>query len=589
MDPVLILFAIEAGLRLGRKLAEVLVDETHERSLVLPLGDLYADLREVNAVAFFDRPENRPLVEAGGPYYGFAREELAKAHATLTVLDERLGGRGDTLSEARATVEGLHRYEQLRKGLGAGSPAQRIVGTIVELGIDYFRAHPGALAPGGAARTLLLRFVSEVEGLEFAEGEPEALVGELMIAVLEAASETPLLPRDPRAQALLAGVTRSLLLEGQRGGTEAERLRSGLRVRRLARSLLRGGAAALSAEGGLFAPDPRVAPELIQSVLAQLLDALRDEEDLLTWGAAEQLFDVALRAASDHPELFAIHGQLQVVLAATASVLSEPRARELVSRELAAALLALAVEVTAEHVGTLVDPEDFESPVVAVALDALLRGLSGELVGRAALRSFLSRRQLAELAGLVFDAVAQHREILLEEGASVEHTPLAQVVASVALALGETPDRLVNGEGALEIIESALQHSTRNLYGLIDSDHTDPASNLLFHILAQLVDAASSADDPRRLLGRQVFVEVVEQVLAAASMYSDALFEARSPVVEESLEQLLGLAAETETRINGSNLPGLTARLLVARLRHELDVRDDEAVAEWLEGLLCEV
>ena len=47
MDPALIIFAIEAGVRLGRELNEVLVDETHERALVLPLGDFQANVREV--------------------------------------------------------------------------------------------------------------------------------------------------------------------------------------------------------------------------------------------------------------------------------------------------------------------------------------------------------------------------------------------------------------------------------------------------------------------------------------------------------------------------------------------------------------
>ncbi len=61
MDPALILFAIEAAVRLGRKVYDVLVDETHERALPLPLGDLHGDPTEADARIFFAAVENRHL------------------------------------------------------------------------------------------------------------------------------------------------------------------------------------------------------------------------------------------------------------------------------------------------------------------------------------------------------------------------------------------------------------------------------------------------------------------------------------------------------------------------------------------------
>lgn len=74
MDPALIIFAIESAVRLGQKLNDILVDETIERPLVLPVGTLYADIDALDASDFFDREENRHLVEEGGPYFGFQRD-----------------------------------------------------------------------------------------------------------------------------------------------------------------------------------------------------------------------------------------------------------------------------------------------------------------------------------------------------------------------------------------------------------------------------------------------------------------------------------------------------------------------------------
>jgi hypothetical protein len=42
MDTSVIILAIQAGVRLGRKLNDVLVDKTRERALILPLGNLMA-------------------------------------------------------------------------------------------------------------------------------------------------------------------------------------------------------------------------------------------------------------------------------------------------------------------------------------------------------------------------------------------------------------------------------------------------------------------------------------------------------------------------------------------------------------------
>ena len=76
MDPNLVLFAIEAGVRLGDKLNQSLVSSTSERPLLLPVGELFGDIRENEAIEFFDREENQRLIEAGGPYAGFKRAQL---------------------------------------------------------------------------------------------------------------------------------------------------------------------------------------------------------------------------------------------------------------------------------------------------------------------------------------------------------------------------------------------------------------------------------------------------------------------------------------------------------------------------------
>ena len=79
MDPSLVMFAIESAVKLGTKFNDVLVDNTVQKSLVLPVGTLYGNVKENEAQNFFARSENRHLLSSGGEFYGFDGEQLLAA------------------------------------------------------------------------------------------------------------------------------------------------------------------------------------------------------------------------------------------------------------------------------------------------------------------------------------------------------------------------------------------------------------------------------------------------------------------------------------------------------------------------------
>src|SRR5689334_20339563 len=85
MDPSLILFAIEAGIKLGRKVNEVLVDETAQRPLLLPLGDLFGSITEADAMRFFNS-DGSHLIAAGGPLHSFKADHTKLAEFYRAML-----------------------------------------------------------------------------------------------------------------------------------------------------------------------------------------------------------------------------------------------------------------------------------------------------------------------------------------------------------------------------------------------------------------------------------------------------------------------------------------------------------------------
>ena len=69
MDPTLILFAIQAGVKLGQKFYDVLIDANRERPLYLPFGDIFGSIEFNQANTYFRDDENgQKLFGAGGIY-----------------------------------------------------------------------------------------------------------------------------------------------------------------------------------------------------------------------------------------------------------------------------------------------------------------------------------------------------------------------------------------------------------------------------------------------------------------------------------------------------------------------------------------
>src|SRR5687767_6125114 len=113
MNPQLVIFAIESAVKLGRTIYEVLVAETADRALVLPVGHLFPDV-EINVGAdVFLRPEDRHFVEAGGPYENVAPEEQLASYRTLLDLNRRLGSASGDFTEAAEIIANLNAFEQV--------------------------------------------------------------------------------------------------------------------------------------------------------------------------------------------------------------------------------------------------------------------------------------------------------------------------------------------------------------------------------------------------------------------------------------------------------------------------------------------
>ena len=586
MNAELIMFGIEAGVKLGTKLNNVLVDATVEKPMLLPVGELFGSVTENDAIEFFD--DHPELTTAGQPYYRLSRADKLKAYKTLKQIDDRIVGSGSVSSEAVQIVSNLHKLQQYKQGLGSKPALQRVVGTLVEIGIDYFVAHPEAIGAKSGGRKILLAFVESLDEVNFTEGTRTEIVSDMLVSALDTLqANTSLIADDARLQALVGGVTNSLLVDIQAAGSIGAMKRREDFVRRIGSSILKGGAQAFSQNIDLFLPEDSDSKQLVSSTLTQLLKGINGKENLFTNESLELLFHSALRTVAENARVFSDDAVLQELISRTVTAMTGATGKKVFSAETVSAVLCEVLSVAAENIETLIDSTNPQKQLLANATTAVAQSLSGALAGGGTVRDLLSRQQLVSLMAVVFKEVAKHPEQLLGDTKLGDRkAAIAQIIGSVARALGDDPHRFVNGEGFVILVETAMQTAAKNADKLLNLDTTNTRDNVLFSVIQQTINAILDKGDPRQLLNREVFLDLTERILPVVSANLAGLVEAPQ-AVRDAVGTALDLAqGELKGRINGENLPALIVDLLTEVLWNELDLTEAGAVLRSATGTL---
>jgi hypothetical protein len=582
MDPTLILFAIEAGVRLGQKVYEVLVDANVERPLFLPLGDAPESIQRDRARKFFDLPENAALTAPGGPYEGVDDDEdiMVKAYHTILAISHQLGPvEVVTIDQSREIIAQLHAFEQFQEGFGSASPLQRLCGTLVAIGIDFFQINPQALGKNSPARRVVEGFLLALDPQEFERVDAD-LAGQMLLAGLQVFGDnTSLVSKDKRLRVLLGGMTKALVDDFKAAGSEGAKDRRKNLYDRISASLLRGAMAGFSDNATLFLPGDSKSEGLIRATLTQVLQGLQNQEDLFSNDSLEVIMKSALGAVSESADLITDQLILQKFIAGTLKTLSSTDGKEVFSEATCAAILKNGLDVLGANIGTLIDPENPQRLFLDETIASLAAGL-GTTLGGGKLKEVFSSQQLIRLSQIVFHEVAQNPEGLLgDTQGDPGKTALAQIIGSVCKSLGDEPKRLITGEGALILLGSALRTASQNIDKLLDLSTEDPAGNLLFQILRELTKALTQTADPRRLLTRAMFTETAARLMVTASNNLEILAGGQVEVIGRLAVTLLTLAAgDLQFHVNGNTFPVVFDKLLRQVLLGQLNPADPAAV-----------
>lgn len=581
INPSTIIFAIQAGIKLVGKAEQILIDETNERALLLPLGDDAGD--PIEALALKHYREHPELRAAGEPYAGLTTNaEKVRAYRALKNIQD---GRTRLVADAIKQLEGIN---QVKNGFGAPPVLQRILGTVAEIGIDYFALNPDKLGKNSGTRVVLEAFIRHLDEVNFSEKTPKLLIQHVLHASLRTLNDNiTLIDDEKRLQVLLGGVTKSLLEDYDALTSAEEKIRRSTLIKRISSSVVRGGAAAFSSNIDIFMRNDEQSKQIVQATLSTIVAGINGKEDLFTNESLELIYKSALTAVAENSTVFTDDKLLKSLIRSTVTALTTKQAQEVFGTDIVSAIVQGALYAVTENVETIIDSTKPEQLLLANTITAIANGLGRQLSGDATARHLLSKRQLVELTKTVFAEVAKHPEQLLHSVDDTEmNTVLAQIIGSTAKALGDDPQLLVTGEGFLTLVQSALKTGVLNADKLLDLGTSSVRNNVLFQVIQQAATAVRESDDTdkRRLVSRDMFVSVVTRILPVVSANLDGLLNDNGkptikPAVKATITKALELASGTlQNRINGANLPILIEEMLMQVLQDELALTETAAV-----------
>src|SRR5262245_57532782 len=183
----LVLFAISSSLQLSQQLRLAYVDNTKRRELVLPLPNFFSSPDVVSATNYFAGPGVQHVAasahlaalmhkqkQPGAPLSEAEQAELCAFHSEFFNVDlaqnGRLGQAGDGSSIAADELNALITIRQWQRGTDPNPPVvQRLAGTFVEIGIDYFLNVPGALNRNSSHGKVIAGVLDAFSGVNFTE------------------------------------------------------------------------------------------------------------------------------------------------------------------------------------------------------------------------------------------------------------------------------------------------------------------------------------------------------------------------------------------------------------------------------------
>ncbi len=576
----LILFGIQAALRVNQQFRHAYADSTRSQVISLPLPNFPAALDRSSMEHFYRFGDGKAFA-AGNLRVRLLLERLSKSGDLSPEEDQELArlfqehtaliqARGPGLvspgeNAAGITNDDIVQLVTIRQWREGHDPTpsllRRMAGTLVNIAVDCLAEMPGAVsthAPGGKA---LRSFLEAFEHIDFAtDGRAQILEG-LFVATLQTLRDHPeLLAEDSHARRLVQVVAKGIYEDSNellsvpgRTLSDTERIRTWSAM--VFGSVLKSAGTTVFAHPEQFlgvtgAGQAELVSGVGQAVLGAILSTHGDEggADLITLFARESLNRVvkaALVVVGQHPGLVGANSPfLRNLIGATATELAEP------AKRLGGEFLPEAIRLVLEHTATNLDllmPAGEDQPtkhLLVVAGKEVLEQLAATSPTGAQWRVRFGPADALQVMEAVIAEVMENPGWLEKEAGDGE-TLLGELIRDVLETLRRSAPARLRKQTGLAVLKAALRAAGRRLEFL---DKTSKNRRLvalaveavLASIFRSGADAGAHARATWRLARDATLARLVSLALESLERHgvSEAKIAAIGKVMEQSVKAL---------------------------------------------------
>lgn len=577
-----IIFAIQSAIKLSRQARLAYVDATRRRELILPLPDFKPSGGITVAIDFFmdnpnlaDKPSRLDALivklNANQQLEKSEEAELVLFHTEFLAKALEQRGLVDPKNPGSELNKGLSHLIAVRQWTRETDPhptaLQRLSGTFVEIGVDYFLTIPGGLNLDSKEGRALHALFQGLDKIDFKTEELGKLPRALFFATMDVVAKQPeLVSADPKIQRLITGTTTALsvnvALRIQQIDGDDDLKDDVVKWGELVfRSVLEGA-------GRLVAADPKaylgvaaggesaVVGNVGNAILDLLLDsqATVDEGNrtlvinfgaLFSKGGLDKVVDGALAAVAKHPELIA--GDQQGLRNMVTAIANDLGALDTVfDKSVFADATQMVLKYGAANLELLWpdaagDPE--RTPILKSARKTL-EILSAAPAPGAQWRLEFGREDLLAVLETALAEVAANPGWLLEEANAVDKHLGAVLTDVLAVLRAQQCGALLSKATGVAILKISIKNAA------LRAEFTEELSNgktltaaAVDAVLSALFDPAADRTAKWRLLRAEVVEAMVSEALdalAKSKLGNDqAAFDAAAakigPVVRQQL------------------------------------------------------
>jgi hypothetical protein len=481
----IVMFALRSALRLGRQARQAYVDNTKQRELMLPFPNFFSALTADDAATYFNSqgknyvagsPRLKELLTNFGRLSETEKSELKTFHVEFSNLD--LARQGMLRSKEGAgsldadQLEALLSIRQWKRGDNPNpSTLQRLAGTFIEIGLDYFQSVPGALHEDSTQGKLLHSVLDALDEIPFESIPLQKLPERLVVAALDSvSSNAAFLTGDSRAQELVKIATLALIRDVQAridelrkaGGPDAAKEgRVGDWAELVFRSVLTSAGKTVLESPGRYLSVKSAGEQALVShvgdlVLGLVLEPVLDAERIFSVRSLEKVTLATLKVVGEHPELVVKSGNLGLknLLSSIASKLGQYDTLE--TPDLLPDLVRLILEKTGTNLALLwpdlADPgKNLLLTMTQITLEVLARPPAA---GQTWKLSFGSD-DMVGVTDSVLDSMAANPGWILDKSGP-PGSGLRTMLESVMAVLRARADDRISGALGIDILRAAI-------------------------------------------------------------------------------------------------------------------------------------